>query len=365
MKIQAKRIWMVSDTHIGCRSNAVEWMEIIEDYFFNFFIPLVKKEYKEGDILYHLGDVFDNRQSVNLLAQHLAIRIFEELSNIFPETHIIVGNHDIYRNNSNDVTSLDSLKYIPRVTVHKEPIIHEYPSGRKALLMPWRRDSEHERETLSDYGSHDFLFCHSEVKGLRLGPNPKIVHEGGNEAEIYTGFKSVYSGHIHYRQQTKNVFMVGNPYQMTRSDRGNQKGIYLLDLQTGDHTFFENEYSPKFLKFDIRLLFDTTIDEFISLIKNNFVDLYIPSHIVAKYNISKLMNLLEGYARKLEPNIYDDEIIFNDDEEIDEDIELSYKNMNVLNLSKRYLDAVGFDQATSDKMYKKIEQLYATINDKA
>ena len=78
------RIWLISDTHIGCRSNSVLWLSLIEDYFFNFFIPLVKKEYRPGDVLYHLGDVFDNRQSINLAAQHLGIRVFEELSTIFP-----------------------------------------------------------------------------------------------------------------------------------------------------------------------------------------------------------------------------------------------------------------------------------------
>ena len=81
------RIWMVSDSHLGCRSNSVLWLNIIEDYFFNFFIPLVKKEYKKGDVLYHLGDVFDNRQSINLAAQHLAIRVFEELAKTFPDIH--------------------------------------------------------------------------------------------------------------------------------------------------------------------------------------------------------------------------------------------------------------------------------------
>ena len=138
------RVWMVSDSHLGCRSNSVLWLNIIEDYFFNFFIPLVKKEYKKGDVLYHLGDVFDNRQSVNLAAQDLAIRVFEELGKIFPDVHIIVGNHDIMRKNSNEIASVDCLKYIPNVTVHKEPKILQY-GDTKCLLMPWRRDHKHEK----------------------------------------------------------------------------------------------------------------------------------------------------------------------------------------------------------------------------
>ena len=120
---------MVSDSHLGCRSNSVLWLHIIEDYFFNFFIPLVKKEYKKGDVLYHLGDVFDNRQSVNLAAQDLAIRIFEELGKIFPDIHIIVGNHDIMRKNSNEISSVDCLKYLPNVTVLKEPKILKYENA--------------------------------------------------------------------------------------------------------------------------------------------------------------------------------------------------------------------------------------------
>ena len=45
MNIPAKRIWMISDTHFGVRSNSREWMDIIEDYFFNYLIPLLKNDY--------------------------------------------------------------------------------------------------------------------------------------------------------------------------------------------------------------------------------------------------------------------------------------------------------------------------------
>lgn len=355
---------MVSDTHLGCRSNAVEWMEIIEDYFFNFFIPLVEKEYKDGDVLYHLGDVFDNRQSVNLMAQHLAIRVFERLSTIFPETHVIVGNHDIYRKNSNEITSVDCLKYIPKIIIHKDPVVHNYPCGKKSLLMPWRRDPDHERETLDEFGVCDYLFCHSEVKGLRLGPNPKNVQDFGSDTEIYKGFDKVFSGHIHIRQQTKNVYMVGNPYHMTRSDRNNVKGVYLLEIENGELTFFENTLSPEFQKYDISSIYDLTLEEFVKKIENNFVDLYIPSSFVSRYNISKLMNLLEGCARKLEPSIYDEEHVFGEVED-DEEVEISYKNMNILNLSKRYLEQTNFDREVIEKMYAKIESLYASLNEKA
>ena len=55
----AKRIWMISDTHLGCRANSVMWLQLIDDYFFNFYIPLAKKNYKKGK-----RQSFDDMQKV-------------------------------------------------------------------------------------------------------------------------------------------------------------------------------------------------------------------------------------------------------------------------------------------------------------
>jgi hypothetical protein len=84
------------------------------------------------------------------------------------------------------------------------------------------------------------MFCHTETRGVQTSPSTKHLHEGGNEVGIFKRFKRVYSGHIHYRQDVENFVLVGNPYHMTRSDRDNQKGIFLLDLESGNHHFFEN-----------------------------------------------------------------------------------------------------------------------------
>lgn len=111
MEIQAKRAIIISDTHLGARSNSVEWLEVMKDWFYSDFIPKVKEIYQPGDILIHCGDVFDNRQSVNLLVLHEGIRLFEELSAIFESgVYVIAGNHDVMRKTTNEVSSLDCLK---------------------------------------------------------------------------------------------------------------------------------------------------------------------------------------------------------------------------------------------------------------
>ena len=73
----AKRVFLISDTHLGVRSNSKEWCDIIQDYFQDFLIPLLKKESRPGDVLVHCGDVFDSRQSLNLYVLNLSISIFE------------------------------------------------------------------------------------------------------------------------------------------------------------------------------------------------------------------------------------------------------------------------------------------------
>lgn len=350
------RIWMISDTHLGCRSNSVLWLSIVEDYFFNFFIPLIKKEYRKGDVLFHLGDVFDNRQSLNLAAQDLGIRVFEDLSKIFPEIHIIVGNHDIMRKNSNDISSVDCLKYIPNVTVHKEPKILEY-EGVSCLLMPWRRNAEHEKETLLSIKKNiDYMFCHTETQGVQTSPSTKYLHEGGNDLNTFKRFKRVYSGHIHYRQEKQNFILVGNPYQMTRSDRGNTKGIYLLDLKTGDHEFIHNDRSPIFIRYYINDIMERRMDDILNEIKDNFVDINIPSNVLGKYNINKFMDFLDGYAKKLEPKIYDEENPI----ELDDDLQSSDFNgeFNLMTIAADFINGLTYDDDLKEKLVKSVSDLY-------
>jgi len=359
---KVKRVFMLSDTHLGLRSNNVEWLKIIESYFFDFFIPLCKKEYKEGDILFHLGDVFDNRQTLGLFAQNLAIRIFEELGKIFPEIHIIVGNHDVARKNTNDITSIECLKYIPNVRIYKEPKVLNI-QGKKCLLMPWRKDKEHEIETISQYPDVAYIFCHSEVNGLRMNSNPKIKSEHANDVKIFKNFKKIYSGHIHYSQIKNNFVLVGNPYEMTRSDSGNRKGIFILDLEKEEEIFFENNYSPKFLKMNIISILEMSLDDIRDKIKNNFIDIYIPSELLTKYNFGYFLNLLEGYSRKLEPQIYEKEqektIMFED---IEGDGE--YKSFDIFSLSKTYVQNTQYSPEIKERILNSIKELYKDTQSK-
>jgi len=143
---ELKRAFIVTDTHLGVRNSSIEWLDIIKNYFDNFFIPLITKDYKPGDFIMHCGDVFDSRHSLNLLVLNEAVSIFEKLAQIMPVV-IILGNHDLYRKDSNEVNSSKSLKWIPNVFIFEEPEVI-IAGGKRLLLMPWRKSVEDEIATI-------------------------------------------------------------------------------------------------------------------------------------------------------------------------------------------------------------------------
>ena len=355
IKQGAKRVWVLGDLHFGVRANSVEWLEIQKDFFERLFIPTLKKHVKPGDVLVQVGDTFDNRQSINIKVLNYAVDLFERLGEILP-CYVICGNHDIWAKKSNDISSIDSLKWIPNVQVYKEPELLDW-SGRKVLLMPWRRDAEHEAETLAEYPQTDIVFCHSEVRGIYL--NSKVKNEHGTETNIYDKYTRVYSGHIHFRQEKNKLLMVGVPYQLTRSDRDNPKGFDMVNLEDMEETFFENHISPKFLRYNIKAIYDLPLGKFKEQIENNFVDLFVPSNIATTNALSNLVGEIQQISRKLEPNIYEEDSYIDKDFHDINEIEEMYKNYNILNLCNMYVDGLKHDEELSVKLKDKLKQLYS------
>lgn len=349
-----KRVWILGDMHMGIRANSMEWLEIQQDFYENVFIPTLKKHVQPGDVLVQVGDAFDNRQSINLRVLHYTVSLFERLGEILP-THVIVGNHDIWAKKSNEVSAIDSIKWIPNVQVYKEPVQYTW-ADKNILLMPWRRDPEHETETLAEYPKANIVFCHSEVKGVAL--NSKVKNEHGTDSNSYDRYVAVYSGHIHYRQRKGQLRMVGTPYQLTRSDSGNAKGFDLVDLGTMEETFFENHHSPKFVKYNLTTLYNTTLGAFKENIQNNFVDLYVPSRIATSASLSSLINRIQKVSRKIEPNIYQEQDIIDKDLYDMEEIEGQFKNYNIQHLFRTYVDQLPHEDHLKQKIQSKLKELH-------
>ena len=131
------KIFLIGDTHIGLGyPNSVDkWYKIHQQYFSDFLIPLFKREIKPGDIIVHLGDLFDNRNIIPINLLNYGIDIVDEISQIAP-LHIIVGNHDLWSKSASEINSVRPLKYIPNVKTYSNPEVLEF-NGLKILMMPY------------------------------------------------------------------------------------------------------------------------------------------------------------------------------------------------------------------------------------
>jgi len=348
------RVFIIADTHLGMRSSSVEWLDMVVDWFRQDFIPKARALARPGDILIHCGDVFDNRQSINLLVQHHAIGIIEELSKIFSGVYLLAGNHDVMRKNSNEISSLDCLKYIPGVTIFKEPKV--IPIGtKKALMMPWMPSIDEERKCIEEMGEGaSYLFCHTNIAQMKMDRVQRVEH--GLGPEELGQFDRVFSGHIHIRQDRNNAIMVGNPYQMTRSDSGNDKGWYTLDPDTCEIDFYQNLHSPEFKKVYIFEYTDRPIDDLISTCKGHIVDLYIPaSYVINGYTVNRVIDEVNSVAKSMEMVVQDHEGVI--------DVQAHDSAFDLLSLTDDYVSKMnGLDQRLKERVSTKVKELYKTAS---
>jgi DNA repair exonuclease SbcCD nuclease subunit len=343
---EAKRVFLISDTHLGVRSNSKEWCDIIEDYFQKFLIPLLKKESQPGDVLVHCGDVFDSRQSLNLYVLNLSISIFEEVSKILP-VYMLVGNHDIFMKHTNDINSLKVFRNLKNVRVFEKP--EKIQLGKKqAFFLPWVEDHK-ELQDLIRQNSADLLFCHADVSGFSFNKFTKI--ESGPELSSFSGYHRVYSGHIHYAQKRGNIRMLGSPYELTRSDSGNTKSVWLYDLEKDEETEYVNSVSPRFLRYKMEWVLEKSLDELQSIFFNNFIDISVSAEMSLHDHFSSLSEKLSGY-RKLSHTLIDEAKV-TEDEEISSEEEIS-----VQNLIEKYVESTGHSEGLKEKIAQFSKKVY-------
>ena len=88
----------ISDIHFGVRQNSEEWQENQKSYFYDWFLPMIKafvQSLKENEkaVLIGLGDIFDDRKSIDINVNNLAIDIFEDIAEVLPVYIITLKLH--------------------------------------------------------------------------------------------------------------------------------------------------------------------------------------------------------------------------------------------------------------------------------
>ena len=233
------KIGIFTDTHYGAKKGSKHLHDYFELFYKNVFFPALEEHGVETVI--HMGDAFDSRKSIDYQSLEWAKRVvFDPLKKY--DVHMIVGNHDCYYKSTNDVNSPTLLlKDYPNIKTYSSPT-NTKVGGIDMTFIPWIC-SENYDETLKvvKKSKAKIAMGHLELKGFRVNKH-LVMEEHGLEANLFSNFTKVFSGHYHTRSDNGTVFYLGNPYEMYWTDVNDTRGFHIFDTETLEHTPINNPY---------------------------------------------------------------------------------------------------------------------------
>lgn len=267
---------LISDTHFGVRQNSISWLTSQLQFIHKQLIPFCIKQTEPINI-YHLGDVFDSRSSINPMIAMNVREVFKDLAKIVNKIVIIGGNHDYYSPTDDSINNID-------IALHEDdefkPILvtRDFYRLDKDLFIPWYKydDLEGIRNQLSTYNI-ERVFVHADITMI--------------DDEHKKLFKNVqvYSGHIHTPNHYKNLHTLGSTYALTFADCNAERGFYTLQDKT--LTFIPNRFSIKFFRF-----YNDEIFNSLKIQTNDYIELYIDQdNLIKEEYVERIRELLGNY----------------------------------------------------------------------
>lgn len=283
-----ERIALIGDPHFARKAEHPLIKKHIKDgqeAYFDFVVAELNKHNIKTVLI--SGDLHDTRQSINVEALVLTKRLLQTKMKDF-DVHIILGNHDMYYENSYDITSLELFEDIPNVTVYRNEVEMKTFLGKTWYMFPW---IIHERENntvefLKELASkplkdrnNTVLFGHFEMFGINMEGNSMSTF-GLDPNTFMDASNTIFSGHYHGKSITEKssskLVYLGSPYPMTFANANQQHGIWLVDENLNTE-FIENKISPRFVD-----VWDTDDMDLLDDLNNCFVRLYINKTITSE-----------------------------------------------------------------------------------
>jgi predicted phosphodiesterase len=231
-------IALITDTHWGCRNDSPVFAKHISRYYKNVFFPYLE----EHGINYvvHLGDIVDRRKYINFVtAKNLDNDFIKPIYKNKLFLHAIIGNHDTYFKNTNEINSMNVLyRDNAHFNYYSEPTEFRI-DGCKILFMPWICSDNYEQcMSAIEMTDAQVLFGHLELNGFEMYKGSPNNH--GFDPKLFDKFDIVCSGHFHHKSSKGNINYLGAPYEMTWSDYDDPRGFHVFDTSTRELTFIQN-----------------------------------------------------------------------------------------------------------------------------
>ena len=275
------KIALLTDTHFGARNDNLNF----NDYFYQFYEGVFFPYLQQNNIKHciHLGDLMDRRKYVSYrILKDFRERFIQPFLHLEIDLHILVGNHDIYFRNTNDVNSLQELLGANYKNIHIYPEAQEVDfGGFPILMMPWiNPQNEIYSFGMMDETKADTMVSHLEVVGFEM--HGGHFSESGFDKSQFKKFDTIFSGHYHKKSDDGQIYYLGTPYQMTWSDYNCPKGFHVFDTETRELTRILN---PQ--KIFEKIYYDDTQENYDTHDVNQYRNKYIKLVVVNKNDLYK------------------------------------------------------------------------------
>lgn len=269
---------LLSDTHFGAKNNSVTWLKSQEEFIIKQLIPFIDTARKKYDDirLYHLGDVFDSRSSINTMIFHHTNVLLRLIAGKCDRMIILGGNHDYYSpvdSRDYNVNSIDLLDMPDNTCI----LSSEWYRDGDELFLPWFWFDTPDRlsEVMSENSDAKLIYTHADL--THLTP----------EQKVYLNGRTTFSGHIHTPYLNGRFLTLGSCYALTFADANQERGFYTMENFDPDTlTFIPNTKSIKFHR-----LHGTQVKDAEKVVgKHDYVELYLTTTDYSKKEYTEIIS---------------------------------------------------------------------------
>ena len=275
------KIALLTDTHFGARNDNLNFNEYFYDFYEGVFFPYLQQNNIKHCI--HLGDLMDRRKYVSYrILKDFRERFVQPFNYLKINLHILVGNHDIYFRNTNDINSLNELlgQRHDNIFIYSEAQEVDF-DGFPILMMPWiNQQNEIYSFGMMDETKADTMMSHLEVVGFEM--HGGHFSESGFDKSQFKKFDTIFSGHYHKKSDDGQIYYLGTPYQMTWSDYNCPKGFHVFDTETRELTRIVN---PQ--RIFEKIYYDDTQENYDTHDVNQYKNKYVKLVVVNKNDLYK------------------------------------------------------------------------------
>ena len=245
----------------------------------------------------HLGDVVDRRKFISFkIANDFRQRFINRFAELGIDLHIIIGNHDTYYKNTNEVNSMEELVGKDRCNIYTGPEVVEF-DGVPIQFIPWINANNYDESmTALSHSPAQIAMGHLEVNGFEM--HKGHFADGSYDKELFRRFDIVMSGHFHHKSDDGQIYYLGTPYEIYWNDYEDPRGFHIFDTETRELERIVNPY-----RIFEKVYYDDTTTDYTDYDMSKLKDMYVKVIVVNKkdlYQFDKFVDkLLQADANEV------------------------------------------------------------------